>query len=474
VPAPSESAIVNVLVSIVIGIGVVTAVTALTGYFVAQEFAYIAVDRNQLKARAATGDAGATRALGITGRTSFMLSGAQLGITVTGLVAGYVAEPMIGTGVAELIGVTNLPPGSVAAIGAVIAVLFVTVIQMVFGELVPKNLAIARPMPVARWLARSTRIYLRVLGPIIRIFDHSAALLLRAVGITPVEDVEHAATARDLERIVAASRTSGELSAELSMLLDRCLDFTDATAEHAMVPRTRVTAIEATQDVSTALKIMASGHSRLPVYRRVVDNVVGVVDLRDLLTTDAAQARVRIGRLARPVVMVPAPLRLSEVLTRLREADAELACVVDEYGGLAGVLTVEDIAEELVGEIADEHDADPAEKPRLLAERMWTVPGSLGVDEVERLIGHDLPAGNYESIGGLIIERLGRFPEPGEGAVIHLPAPLDASDEPGWSVSLSVESVDRRVPQTVQVTVSPTVDDVASTPAGNPQEALDE
>ncbi|HJC60897.1 MAG TPA: DUF21 domain-containing protein, partial [Candidatus Dietzia intestinigallinarum] len=202
----------SIALSLLIGVVVVLAITALTGYFVAQEFAFMAVDRSRMGAAAEKGDPVATRVLGVTRRTSFMLSGAQLGITVTTLVVGYVAEPLIGRALGDLLGLASVPQAVGVAVGTVLALLFSTVVQMLFGELVPKNLAIARPEPVSRWLARSTTIYLAVFGWLIGLFDKAAAGLLRAVGIEPVEDKEHSATARDLEHIVAESGEAGELS----------------------------------------------------------------------------------------------------------------------------------------------------------------------------------------------------------------------------------------------------------------------
>src|SRR5688572_11562197 len=194
------------VLALLLGVLVVVLITAVTGYFVAQEFAYMAVDRAQLGARAAAGDAPAQRALAITRRTSFMLSGAQLGITITGLLVGYVAEPLIGQSLGALLGGIGIPTGVSLGVGAVLALLFATVVQMLFGELFPKNLAIARAEPVARWLGRSTAIYLKVFGWLIWIFDQASNLLLRALKIEPVHDVEHSATARDLEHIVEDSR----------------------------------------------------------------------------------------------------------------------------------------------------------------------------------------------------------------------------------------------------------------------------
>ncbi|MGW0228086.1 hemolysin family protein [Actinopolymorpha singaporensis] len=450
----------TVALSILTGVVVVLAVTAATGYFVAQEFAYMAVDRNRLKVRAADGDVGARRALGITGRTSFMLSGAQLGITVTGLLAGYVAEPMIGSGLSQVLGGLRVPAGAGAAVGAVVALLFVTVVQMVFGELLAKNWAIARAEQVARALGRSTVLYLKVFGPVVHVFDRAAIVLLRAVRITPVDDVEHAATARDLHRIVEHSRDTGELAEDLSVLLDRSLDFTDATAGHAMVPRPRVVSVSADETVAGALAVMATAHSRLPVYQADADDIIGVVHLRDLLAVDGDRHESEAGRLpvrgfARSPVVVPTFRRLPQVLTTLRAAGEEFACVVDEYGGLAGVLTVEDIAEELVGEIADEHNPDDTGEHQVIADRTWLVPGTYGVDEVERLVGHDLPQGHYESIGGLLIQTLGRLPQPGDEYSLDLtgsPAVDEDGSGPGTLV-IQVVDVDRRVPRSVKLTL---------------------
>lgn len=438
---------ISTILSLLLGVAVVVAITALTGYFVAQEFGYMAVDRSRLKARASAGDAVATRALGITDRTSFMLSGAQLGITVTGLLVGYVAEPLIGESIGALLGGVGIPTGVGIAVGTVLALLFATVVQMVFGELFPKNLAIARPEPVARALALSTAIYLRLFGWLIRIFDAASNLLLRSLRIEPVHDVEHAATPRDLEAIIDESRDSGDIDQELSTLLDRVLDFTDTTARTAMIPRPRVTSVQADDSVAQLVDLMASGHSRLPVLGDGADDVVGVICLRDVLALEGPAgfapdlAHVRVADVARVAVLVPVSLPLPAVLDRLREADDEFACVVDEYGGLAGVITMEDIAEELVGEITDEHDPAGHDATRV-GDGEWTVPGTLNLDEVGRLVGEDLPEGDYQTIGGLVIERLQRLPLVGDAVEV----------ETGErQLAVTVCAVERRVPATVRL-----------------------
>ncbi|MFF5991681.1 hemolysin family protein [Prauserella flavalba] len=443
-----------IIVDILLGMLVVLLLTAATGYFVAQEFAYMAVDRSRLKARAADGDSGAARALTITRRTSFMLSGAQLGITVTGLLVGYVAEPLIGAGVGELLGGAGLSQSAGVAIGTVLALLFSTVVQMVFGELFPKNLAIARPEPVSRWLAWSTNVYLAAFGWLIKLFDHASNLLLKAVRIEPVHDVEHAATPRDLERIVDESRRSGDLPDELSTLLDRVLDLHERTAEHAMIPRPRVATVPGTATVDEVVTLMASGHSRYPVLGDGVDDVRGIVCLRDVLALSPADRGTRrVTDIARDAVMVPSSLPLRQVLAQLREAGEQLACVVDEYGGLAGVITVEDVAEELVGEIADEHD--PAgEAATRLDDGGWLLAGSVHIDEVERLLGHDLPQGDYETIGGLVITELGTLPGQGDSVTVELPRRPGATDEePQRLLTVTVGAVDRHVPASVRLRV---------------------
>ncbi|HEV7652927.1 MAG TPA: hemolysin family protein [Actinophytocola sp.] len=450
------------LLGVLLGVVVVVLLSALTGYFVAQEFGYMAVDRSRLKARAAAGDAGAARALRITRRTSFMLSGAQLGITVTGLLVGYVAEPLIGAGVGAMLGGVGVPAAAGVATGTLLALLLSAVVQMVVGELFPKNLAIARPEPVAVRLARSTSLYLTVFGRLIRLFDQAATLLLRAVRIKPVHDVEHAATPRDLEHIVAESRDRGDLPADLSALLDRILDFGESTAEHAMIPRTRVATIGADEPVRRAVALMASGHSRLPVLGggvdgRVggdVDDVVGVVRLREVLALSESELDTTAVRaIARPPVMVPASLPLLAVLDQLRAAGEELACVVDEYGGLAGVVTGEDIAEELVGEITDEHDPLGADLARPGEGGGWLVSGTMHIDEAERLLGHDLPQGDYQTLAGLVLTELQRLPVPGDAVTIVLPNPAAADGEAEGRLTVEVRSIARRVPDTVRLLV---------------------
>lgn len=445
----------SIALSLLVGVVVVLAITALTGYFVAQEFAFMAVDRSRMGAAAEKGDAAAERVLGVTRRTSFMLSGAQLGITITALLVGYVAEPLIGRALGELLGLVNVPQGVGVAVGTVAALLFSTVVQMLFGELVPKNLAIAKPEPVARWLARSTSIYLALFGWLIGLFDKASEALLKAVGIEPVHDREHSATARDLEHIVAESGETGELSAELSRLLDRMLDFPGETAEHAMIPRSRTDLVKAEDTVAEVLALMATGHTRYPVVGEDADDVVGVVDLHDLLTVDDDEAATTpVSRRMRAPIVVPTSLPLPDVAGRLDDERAEMAVVVDEYGGFAGVVTMEDMAEEIVGEIADEHDPHSAAGAPVSEGLGWLMAGDTHLDEVERLLEITLPEVDAETLGGLVIATAGELPAVGDRVDVPLPE-TDVLEELSTDRILRTEvrRVERHVPAQLHVVV---------------------
>jgi CBS domain containing-hemolysin-like protein len=450
------------LLSLLLGIVVILAITAVTAYFVAQEFAYMTVDRSRLAARAESGDPTAQRALAVTRRTSFVLSGAQLGITVTGLLVGYVAEPLVGDALGTMLGGVGVPTGVGVAVGTVLALVLSTLVQMLFGELFPKNLAIARPEPTALRLARSTTLYLTVFGWLIAVFDKASNVLLRTLRIEPVHDVEHSATARDLEHIVADSRESGDLPDELSVLLDRILDFPQHDVEHAMIPRSRVGTVRPDATIGAVRVLMATGHSRYPVVDES-DQAIGVVQLADLLRTSLPDES-PVTDLMRPVAVLPTLMALPDALAELSSSRNQLACVVDEYGGFAGVLTLEDLAEELVGEITDEHDPEQPVTVSAEDDGAWIMGGDVHLDEAERAVGHDLPRGDHETVSGLLISQLGSLPRAGDTVVVELPPdPADlVHDEPVVRrLVVDVLSVERHVPRLVRVRL---VDDAPQVP----------
>jgi CBS domain containing-hemolysin-like protein len=413
----------DAVLTLLMGILITLAIIVACGFFVAQEFAYMSVDRSRMTALADKGDQQAKRVLAITKRTSFMLSGAQLGITVTGLLIGYVAEPLIGESIGTLLGGVGIAPAVSVLIGTTGALLLATIVTMIFGELYPKNLAIASPEPLARALAVPTRIYLLAFGWLITIFDVAANALLRLLRIEPLEDVDESATARDLEAIIEESRASGDLPDDLSIIIDRILDFPQRDVAHAMVPRSRIDSISPATTVGEVRVLMATGHTRYPVVGDE-DDPIGVVDLVDLLRGDHPH-ELPVSAVMREAVVLPTTMQLPVALDRMRQSRNELACVVDEYGNFDGILTIEDLTEEVIGEIADEHDVDVHEVINVDDDR-WTLPGDVHLDEVERLIGHDLARDSAETIAGLVISEHGDLPT--EGSVVRIDVPEKAAE----------------------------------------------
>lgn len=441
------------LLGLLLGVLIILAIIAANGYFVAQEFAYMAVDRTRLAARAGEGDASAKRALAVTRRTSFMLSGAQLGITVTGLMVGFVAEPLIGESLGAMLGGIGITEEVGITVGTVLALVVATIVQMIIGELYPKNLAIANSEPLARALASSTLIYLTVFGWLIGFFDKSANLFLKILRIEPVHDLDVSVSADDLPRIIADSRDSGDLPHELSLMIDRILDFPQRDVEHAMIPRSQVDWLGPDTTLSELRQLMARGHTRYPII--VDDTPVGVVHLSDVLfrlSTGGDDEPVT--TLMREAPVIPTLMPLPDALNTLIQSNNKLACVIDEYGGFAGVLTLEDLAEEIVGEITDEHDTETGDPVVSIGEGIWLMDGDLHLDEAERAIGYDLPRGDFETLAGMLIAELGALP--GKGVTVTVDLPIDpaelVADEPvRRQLLVDVLRVERYVPAEVRV-----------------------
>ncbi|RZU54289.1 CBS domain containing-hemolysin-like protein [Krasilnikovia cinnamomea] len=435
---------------ILIGVALIVVLTAATGYFVAQEFAYVAVDRSKLKRAADAGDAPSARALRVTERLSFMLSGAQLGITVTALLVGFVAEPYLGQGLAQLLGAAGIPRAVSVSIALGSALLLATVVQMVLGELGPKNWAIAEPERLARALSRSTVLYLTVAGPLIRLFDTAANRLLRRAGIEPIEELPEGATAEDLQRIIADSHTGGLLDDDTSHLLERGLGFRARIAEEAMVPRVDVVTVAAADPALRLVSLLDTGHTRFPVLGDGVDDLRGVVSAADVVALPAdARRHTTMAQIAAAPVLVPAAAALPAVLERLRAEHRQLACVVDEFGGFAGIISLEDIAEELVGAIRDEDDP-PEPAPMRQSDGSWLVPARWRVDEIAQATGVRLPAGEaYDTVSGLVLQLLGRVPQPGD--VVEVAVPADPDGDAPRRVRLQVLTVQRHVPATLRM-----------------------
>jgi CBS domain containing-hemolysin-like protein len=400
---------------LVAGLVAVVALIAANGYFVAVEFAFVAARRTRLADAHGAGDHASGRAVVVLQRLSFMLSGAQLGITVTSLLVGFIAEPTIGRALQPVVGWVGVPEGARAGVALSVGFVLATGGQMVFGELAPKNLAIARPEPVARRLARSISVFLRLAGPLIRVFDGAATRLLRSIGIEPVEELSGGVHPDELTHIVDASSAAGSLSTSQAELMRRALDFRDRDAREVMVPWNRVVSIPVDATGADLQHLLNSTrHMRFPVADEW-DEVVGMVHAKDLLGVPFdRRADITVTDLSRPVLAVPESAGLHRVLAELRGSSSPMAIVVDEHGATAGVLTIEDLLEELVGDIEDEFDQLDMPTTVTLEPNHWLVPGDKRLHEVERETDLVLPEGPYDTVAGLVMDRLGRIPVVGD------------------------------------------------------------
>jgi CBS domain containing-hemolysin-like protein len=401
-----------------LGLGAVAALIFATSFFVAVEFALVAVDRDRVDALAAEGNRRAVLTAAELRRLSFHLSGAQLGITITSLVLGFVAEPTV----AELL--DGVLPNRAASI--VVALVLVTVFTMVIGELIPKGLAIARATGVAFALVTPMRVYGFVFGPLIRMLNGAADATVRKLGIEPREELRSVRTMEELELLIRSSGEQGTLDREAFELLTRTIRFAHKTAADALVPRVDMKVLS--RDATVADLLAAStetGHSRFPVIGDGLDDIVGIVHVKDALSvTPDARPSTPVASFVRDAMVVPEGIDLESLLTQLRDEGQQLSIVLDEYGGVAGMVTIEDLVEEIVGDIEDEHD-----RPEPVV--FGLVEGTIHLDDLFEDTGMRLPEGPYETLAGFILERLGRIPRVGD-RVVH----------EGWV--LEVRSMDRR------------------------------
>lgn len=389
----------------------------------AAEFALVAVDRTRVERRAAEGGRRARVALGVIRRLSFHLSGAQLGVTLCSLVLGYVAEPTIARALRAP--VEALVGARVAAdVSVVLALVLATVGSMVVGELIPKNVVLARPVRAALALAAPLRAFSVMFGPLIRVANGAANVIVRAMGIEPREELASARSLEELALLIESSGSHGALEPGEMTLLARSLRFGEKTADDAMVPRVEVHGLAADEPVSALVRLsVQTGHSRFPVYGTDLDDVAGVVHVKDVLSLPPDErVDTPVAALMVAVLAVPETRPLDDLLDDLQAAGAHLAVVVDEYGGTAGIVTFEDLVEEIVGEITDEYDPPRAALTRAGPGGSLVLAGGLHPDEVADACGFRVPEGPYETLAGFVLDRLGHLPVAGE---------LFAED--GWS-----------------------------------------
>lgn len=395
------------------------ALVAACGVFVAAEFSLLAADRAAVESEAAQGNRRARGVLAALRGLSTQLAGVQVGITLTNLVIGLLSEPALARLLRSPLRAVGVGGAGSEAVAVTVALVASTVATMVFGELLPKNLAIARPVAVAKAVQGPVRAFTGLMRGPIRLLNGMAAAILRPFGVEATEELASARSAEELASLVRHSAREGTLAARTATLLVRSLSFGGKTAGDVLTPRTHVVSIGAEATVSDLVALVRGrGRSRLPVTGPGgLDDIVGVVELdRAVAVPVPMRSRTAVRTVMSAPTEVPQSLPLDVVHRTLQAQRAQLAVVIDEYGGTAGLLTVEDLAEELVGEVDDEYD-----RPVPVVRRVpggWDVSGLLRPDEIGIQTGHRLPEGGHGTVAGLVLQELGRIPAEGDRVVI--------------------------------------------------------
>ena len=396
-------------------VGVGLLLTVGTGIFVAAEFSLVTLNRNDLEARQERGEKRLGPTITALKITSTHLSSAQLGITLTTLLTGFTFEPAITSLLTEPLAGVGVPDGLIPVLGSIIAISLATLFSMVIGELVPKNFALAVPLATAKIVVPPQALFTAVFKPIILLFNNTANALIRLVGIEPKEELSGARTAEELSFLVRRSALEGVLDTDHAAMLHRTLRFADHTAADVMTPRVRMASVQVADTAESIVRLStATGFSRFPVIDKNSDDIVGVLhvkrafavelDRRDQITADELKV---------DALRVPESMAVDTLLALLRKHGFQIAVVADEYGGTAGIVTLEDLVEELVGELEDEHDRAKAGVIR--SGRSVVFDASWRPDELLDRTGVTVPDdGDYETVAGFIADQLDRIPEVGD------------------------------------------------------------
>ncbi len=422
---------------ILIGVGLLLVLAC--GAFVAAEFALVTVDRPSLERAAANGDAGAAGGLEALKTLSTQLSGAQVGITVTNLAIGFLAEPSIASLIDGPLMDAGLSEDVARGVAVALALALSTALTMVFGELVPKNLAISRPIETIRAVQGFQRGFTRAMAWPIRGFNGTANWILGRFGLEAQEELASARSPQELASLVNRSAEQGTLEEGTATLLARSLAFGDRRADDVMTPRVRMQIIEPQESARAVYELAnETGHSRFPVVPEGADQVIGIVHVKHVVDVDPEDRdRVTVGDLMVEPVVVPSTLELDTLLEMLREGRLQMAVVVDEFGGVDGVVTMEDLIEELVGDVVDEHDNTDA-SARQEPDGSWNLSGLLRPDEASEILGVRLPEDEeYETLAGLLTLHLHQIPE--EGDVVKFV--VERFEAPSVEVTLTAEQM---------------------------------
>ena len=402
------------MIEVALGLLAVVALIGANAFFVAAEFSAVSVERGPLERAVSSGRRSARSLLKITERLTFYLSGAQLGITVMSLLLGWVAEPLVADLLQRAMG-SALAESTAHALAVGLALGVATVAHLVLGEQLPKMLAISRPLRTGLLCAGPLRFYGYVIWPFVTMFNATADRIVRLAGLEPTSELRSVRTLRELEHIIRSSGRSGDLDAEGVTLLTRSIRFANKTAADALVPRVEVVTVGLTDTMTDLVEAsVATGFSRFPVVGNDLDDVYGVVQVKAVHQVPPPERhRVTVSEAMSDVWAVPESADLRGLLAELSRRRRSMALVVDEHGGTAGIITAEDIVEEIVGEIDDEHDP-VAELTAPAPPGVWLLAGDLRTDQTEEACGLRLPDGPYETLAGFVLFHLGRIPAVGD------------------------------------------------------------
>src|SRR6476659_7837761 len=421
--------------------------TAGTAVFVSAEFSLTALERSTVDANARSGGRRDQLVQRAHRTLSFQLSGAQVGISITTLITGYLAEPLVARLLEPVFAAFSVAPNVASGLALALAVFIATSVSMVLGELVPQYLAVAKPLATARAVAGPQVLFSMLVTPLIHMTNGTANMILRRLGIEPAEELRSARSPQELGSRRRNSTRRGSLDPVTATLVDRSLQFGSRTAEELMTPRTEVVTLELDDTVADLVEAaIQSGYSRFPIVDGDLDETIGIVHVKQVFEVPPEQhKKTRLADLAQPVARVPSTLDGDDVMAQLRADGLQTALVVDEYGGTAGMVTVEDVIEEIVGDIRDEHDEPTADVVQ--AGRGWHVSGLLRIDEVAGATGFRASEGEYETIGGLVLQELGHIPEEGESVELTAFDPDAPLDDPVRWLATVVRMDGRRIDQ---------------------------
>ena len=391
-----------------------------TGFFVAVEFALVALDKSTVAQAVEAGERGAQPLMQCLTSLSTQLSSCQLGITLTTLLTGYVLEPSLSKLLEPLFEMVGIDVAGSTAISVVISMVIATLLSMLIGELVPKNLAIAQAMAVGKALARPHLVFTAVFKPFIIVLNgFSNSVLHRFFGLEAKEEISAARSSQELASLVRRSAQLGTLDIQTARFVESTIEFAERTAADVMTPRTSMATIDSEADLAELIAMSAqTGFSRFPVTEGSSDQIQGVCHIKAVVSVPRERrAALQVGEFAHDALYVPETIHLDVLLEQLREAEYQLAIVMDEYGGTAGLVTLEDLVEEIVGEVSDEHDEEEDEAVTQ-PDGNWLFPGMYRPDEVNELIGREVVPddASYETVGGFMLAELGRLAELNDSA----------------------------------------------------------